>query len=315
MKHFYLILILIGGVREAAYVQNSREKICDLQYLPDQIYAFKMRGDGFAAGRILDRTATAYQILSLKGDTSLIAFSRIKKIIAASPDDIVGGEYWPTNPFNHKYWVLPSGFTPGDGQARLSSYYFFTNALAVGIGANTQVEVVADLGLTLNALLTDRGVPSLIHYKFIVQAAPRLRLGGGLGTIFGRGLNLADATSQHTAIPLGYALVTWGGADQHVTLSYLQGGDKNVGTRRFVSLSAAARTSANMLIFSENWSTPMREGKLLLLSLGVRNFKKKASLDVGVAGVVYQRPADAGIDGFVPFPFVGFSARLFGKRR
>ena len=129
-------IFFIGQALGGLYAQMNQERVRKWQYQPDQIYAFKLQDQSFTPGYVLARTETAFQVTTFEGDTLNIWFSDIRNIISISMNDIKNGEYWPVNSFNHKYWTLPSAFTPADGQLRMSSHLLFANALALGIGLN-----------------------------------------------------------------------------------------------------------------------------------------------------------------------------------
>lgn len=310
MKHHYLTLLFIGAILGALQAQAPKAGIRKLKYKPDQLYVFKQRDKSFTPGYVLTRSETDYRVATLKGDTIVIPFMAICKIVAVSMDDIKDGAYWPVNPFNYKYWFLPSGFTPGDGQARMSLYYINAASVAVGIGSNMQIEAGTEFSLMLDAIYDNEAPPSVLHLKTAFPIANQLQVGGGIGVAFLPDYFSTVDNLQSRRLSAGYGLVTVGYPDTHLTFSYMLAEGERAKLRHFASLSIAHRISRSRMLISENWTSLRKNDNFGFLSLGIRKFGPRASFDFSAAGLLWNNPYRQFGISLIPFPFFGASFRL-----
>lgn len=183
MTRFLLILVLFGLSIELR-AQMSSQKIQRYSFKQGRFYAFKLANKTFVIGSVIGRLTDGYQIVDRQGDTTELRFESIRSIIPAMEGDLRNGQHWPLNPFNHKYWASPTGFTPGDGQLSLTNLYLLANAASVGVGDHIQVDAGVELVSFLWALGNDLyPPPHLAHLKYARKVAPNLRAGIGLGAI------------------------------------------------------------------------------------------------------------------------------------
>lgn len=237
---------------------------------------------------------SGHQVLLLRGAVKWVRFE------AAEPGDLPEVDEpepqdsgWPVDPNRTRYFYTPSAFALGRGRGYLSQKELLLTSGAIGVTPYLDVQV----GTVLPMLFT--GLPvGVVGTKAVARVSDTLGVGVGI-----QGLVVEDEW-----LALGFANVTGGTSDAHVTLAVgavapPQYMDQAV---KVVVVAGNRRLGPKSALVTENWLmmgsciSPGCNDLWLIPSGGVRLFGPAFSVDLALVPFV-------GDGQVIPIPFVDFT--------
>ena len=267
--------------RGKAYAQESSE-IKGTIRIPDTGYVqnIKTLDGSIIMGRITEIEDDKIQFETDLG-IIIIEIFKIEEIKEVPISHFVGGTYWFPNPNDTRLLFAPTARCLKGGEGYFADYYLFFPMLAFGITDNITIAGGASIfpwiGIENNLFYFMPKVGFNIGENFSLAGGALLVKIPSFGTV-------GSANSNLTA-GIGFGYVDWEFDDTPLLM-----------------LGGQHRISRRISLVSENWMTPGIDQPLV--SLGIRFFGEKLSVDLGLLNTI-------GEDMILPgFPYIDFVVKF-----
>jgi len=306
-KHILLAtLLLFFSVGIFAQVKKQDKKLGQ-----DKVHVETIEGNDFI-GKVISEDRESIKLKTDNLGEISIRKSDIKKREAVSEGQIVGNEYWFSNPNSTRYLFAPNAYALKKGEGYYQNTwvfmnqvsYGFTNKFTLGLGtvplflfgSGTGAEITPfwiTPKYTFGGQDANSNVSAGIFYFFFPFA--RRDAGGALSA----GIAYANGTigdrNRNLSFGLGYG--------------FSRNGNLAVARTSFAkyptfNLSGMYRVSKKGYFISENWFLSSGDFNLGILTAAYRHVGKSMSIDMGLVGIAsgdYTGPIAPWLGVLIPF--------------
>ena len=216
---------------------------------------------------------------------------KIKEIKEVPISQFIGGAYWFTNPNDTRLLFAPTARCLKGGEGYFADYYLFFPMIAYGITDNITIAGGASIfpwiGIENNLFYIMPKIGFAIGEKFNIAG----------GALLVKAPSFDDESNPTVGICYGVATV--GSANSNLTAGIGFGYvDWEFEDTPMLMLGAQHRVSRRLSLVTENWMSPGMDQPLV--SLGLRFFGEKLSVDLGLVNTIGEDMIFPGI------PYIDF---------
>ena len=226
-------------------------------------------------GEIVERTAAYLKINTQTLGLLQIPMDQIKRVEEIEPDRIKSDGLWLENKYATRYFLAPSGYGLGRGEAYYQNTWVLFNQFSWGMGRNFSM----GFGLLPGFLFGGGSTPVWITPKLSFPAGKQ-----GSRLSFGAGLLAATSLGDEGGVVgMGYGVMTFGSRDNNVNVGLGYGVIEGERVKRpTVTISAMVRTGKRGYFITENYIIPIDDEVQGVISFGGRLVRKAMAVDLGV---------------------------------
>jgi hypothetical protein len=242
---------------------------------PRSIVRVQLKGGQELHGWIVERSADALVLELAAGGRVTLAAGALVAVVAEPTAEVHQGEIWYADPNRTRYLHSPSAMMLRAGEGYFSQSELLASTVALGV--TDHVTVLG--GAFVPLWFADDGFNLVAALKVGASLTPALHVAIGAETL------VLPGTS--TSVGLGFAGVTVGGPNAHLTLAggppfkLGRGGDE-VGPL-ILALSGNVRVGRRTALVTENWFvTQPRGGVDAVDAFALRIVGVQGSVDIGL---------------------------------
>jgi hypothetical protein len=256
------------------------------------IWLVETRDGNSFTGSIVNQDSIHLTLMTDIYGTVRIPLAQLKTKKLLENTNLIGGEYWFSNPHATRYFFMTNGYSLRQGEAYYQNTWIMFNQISYGItnhvtiGAGV-VPLFLFAGAPTPAWITPKVAIPIVKDKFNVSA------GMILGHIIGEGESFG----------IGYGDFTLGNRDKNLTFgagwAFAGGEWANSPT---LTLSGMTRVGRKTYLLTENYYIGIEGFSLAILSAGGRSVQKRLAVDYGL---IFPLSSDLGT--FVAVPWLGIT--------
>jgi hypothetical protein len=231
--------------------------------------------------------------IQFETDIGIIAVEtfKIKEIKEVPISQFIGGSYWFPNPNDTRLLFAPTARCLKGGEGYFADYYLFFPMIAYGITDNITiaggVSIFPWIGIENNLFYLMPKLGFAIGEKFNIAA----------GALLVKAPSFDDDSSP--TVGICYGVATAGSANSNLTAGIGFGYvDWEFEDTPMLMLGGQHRVSRRLSLVTENWMSPGMDQPLV--SLGLRFFGEKLSVDLGMVNTIGEDMIFPGI------PYIDF---------
>jgi len=203
----------------------------------NELYHFKLINGNELYGKIVKRTKSDVIIESKTLGTVTLPYGNIKSMNIAKEGNMVGNDFWFSNPNNTRYYFAPSAYNLKKGEAYYQNVYLIMNSANYGITDN--ISIGGGVILPFAVYLTPK-----ISFKITE------RFHAGVGVF-------AGVIPGPSTFGIGYGLITYGSNEHNLTIGTGYGFfEDEVMKHPIVTINGMTRISKRIALVTENWMIP-----------------------------------------------------------
>lgn len=287
-----LIAIALGTLSYEARAQDTLRVLTDTT----RVQVLRLSDGSIVVGRVVELRSDSVVVRTTVGQLT-IARSAVRSMRIRPAGSMRGGEYWPEDPNETRYFFAPTARMLEKGTGYFCDIWLFLLCLTGGLtdritlGGGMSVVPGIDLSDNVFYLLPKVGVITGEKFQFAVGA-----LAGWSGAV----------TDEANSFGILYGVSSFGSADRNATLglgwAYF---NREIANTPVVMAGAKLRLSRGTSFITENYILPDGDNGAVI-SFGLRFFGERVAGDVGLVRLVGADDADQGIG----LPFVGLAVKF-----